>query len=100
MAPRLQNWSFTLIFVTVRQRPSREYSWDTISNVENGVLTIKQEKLLASSIGAAGNTSGQPNHVLVIPMKRGQAVSQANLLDIWPFSQSSSNWALAAEMET
>ncbi|WDK09016.1 hypothetical protein CGRA01v4_00294 [Colletotrichum graminicola] len=69
MAPRLQSWAFTLSQACVRQKLFDAFEWDTISMLDNAVITIKQEKLLANTVGPGRQLTKEPNHVLVVPLQ-------------------------------
>ncbi|OBR09334.1 hypothetical protein CH63R_08099 [Colletotrichum higginsianum IMI 349063] len=74
LAPPLAVWAFTLAHACVRQRLFHEYEWDTISQLENAVITIKQERLLARFIESRDHPSKEPNHVLTVPLQGHQAL--------------------------
>lgn len=83
MPPKVQkpqNWTFTLIHATISERRHREKDWLCTSSVENAVLNLKQEILLADAMGSRGNANREPNHVLIVPRQGAQAVSR---LVVW-----------------
>ncbi|KAK2049898.1 hypothetical protein LZ31DRAFT_549083 [Colletotrichum somersetense] len=69
MTRKLQSWAFTLSQACVRQKLFNALEWDTISMLDNAVITIKQEKLLANAMGSRGQLTKEPNHVLVVPLQ-------------------------------
>ncbi|KAK2014260.1 hypothetical protein LZ32DRAFT_203107 [Colletotrichum eremochloae] len=69
MARKLQSWAFTLSQACVRQKLFDACQWDTISMLDNAVITIKQEKLLVNAVGSRGHLTKEPNHVLVVPLQ-------------------------------
>ncbi|OHE98053.1 hypothetical protein CORC01_06722 [Colletotrichum orchidophilum] len=69
-----QNWTFTLIHAAVSERRHREKDWLCTSNVENAVLNLKQEKLLADAMGSRASVYKEPNHVLIVPRQGAQAL--------------------------
>ncbi|KAK1463397.1 hypothetical protein CMEL01_13466 [Colletotrichum melonis] len=77
MPPKVQkpqNWTFTLIHATISERRHREKDWLCTSSVENAVLNLKQETLLADAMGSRGNANREPNHVLIVPRQGAQAL--------------------------
>ncbi|KAK1725968.1 uncharacterized protein BDZ83DRAFT_274475 [Colletotrichum acutatum] len=77
MPPKVQkpqNWTFTLIHAAVSERRHREKDWLCTSSVENAVLNLKQEILLADAMGSRGNANREPNHVLIVPRQGAQAL--------------------------
>ncbi|KAG7047553.1 hypothetical protein JMJ77_0010902 [Colletotrichum scovillei] len=77
MPPKVQkpqNWTFTLIHATISERRHREKDWLCTSSVENAVLNLKQEILLADAMGSRGNANREPNHVLIVPRQGAQAL--------------------------